>query len=71
MIDLGVPPDHDPAQHGTAHDYDRRVPIMFWGSWRAERRLDPVSTVDIAPTLAKELGMSWKSIWTGCPQAVT
>ena len=57
MIELGVPPDHDPAQHGTAYDYDRRVPIIFWGPWRAERRLEPASTVDIAPTLAKELGL--------------
>jgi predicted AlkP superfamily pyrophosphatase or phosphodiesterase len=57
MIELGAPPDHDPAQHGTAYDYDRRVPIIFWGPWRGERRPEPASTVDIAPTLAKELGI--------------
>jgi arylsulfatase A-like enzyme len=57
MIELGAPPDHDPAQHGTAYDYDRRVPIIFWGPWRGERRLQPASTVDIAPTLARELGI--------------
>jgi arylsulfatase A-like enzyme len=57
MIELGAPPGHDPAQHGTAYDYDRRVPIIFWGPWRGERRLEPASTVDIAPTLAKELGI--------------
>jgi predicted AlkP superfamily pyrophosphatase or phosphodiesterase len=57
MIELGAPPDHDPAQHGTAYDYDRRVPIIFWGPWRGERRLEPASTVDIAPTLAKEVGI--------------
>jgi predicted AlkP superfamily pyrophosphatase or phosphodiesterase len=57
MIELGAPPDHDPAQHGTAYDYDRRVPIIFWGPWRGERRLEPASTVDIAPTLARELGI--------------
>jgi arylsulfatase A-like enzyme len=33
------------------------VPIIFWGPWRGERRLEPASTVDIAPTLAKELGI--------------
>jgi arylsulfatase A-like enzyme len=57
MIALGAPPDHDPAQHGTGWDYDRRVPMIFWGTWKAERRTEPVSTVDIAPTLAKELGI--------------
>ena len=57
MIELGGPPDHDPAQHGTAYDYDRRVPIIFWGPWRGERRLEPASTVDIALTLAKEVGI--------------
>jgi arylsulfatase A-like enzyme len=57
MITLGAPPDHDPAQHGTGWDNDRRVPMIFWGTWKAERRTEPVSTVDIAPTLAKELGI--------------
>jgi predicted AlkP superfamily pyrophosphatase or phosphodiesterase len=57
MIELGSPPDHDPAQHGSPYDYDRRVPIIFWGPWQSEHRMDPASTVDIAPTLAKELGI--------------
>jgi predicted AlkP superfamily pyrophosphatase or phosphodiesterase len=67
MIELGAPPDHDPAQHGTAYDYDRRVPIIFWGPWRAGRRLDPASTVDIAPTLAKELGIEPEEQLDGVP----
>ena len=67
MIELGAPPDHDPAQHGTAYDYDRRVPIIFWGLWQAERRLDPASTVDIAPTLAKELGIAPEERLDGVP----
>jgi predicted AlkP superfamily pyrophosphatase or phosphodiesterase len=67
MIELGAPPDHDPAQHGTAYDYDRRVPIIFWGPWQAERRRDPASTVDIAPTLAKELGIEPEEHLDGVP----
>jgi len=57
LVERGGPPREDPAQHGSAYDYDRRVPIIFWGPWRGERRVDPASTVDIAPTLAIELGV--------------
>jgi predicted AlkP superfamily pyrophosphatase or phosphodiesterase len=57
MIERGGPPENDPAQHGSAYDYDRRVPIIFWGLWQSENRKDPASTVDIAPTLANELGI--------------
>lgn len=67
MIEVGGPPGHDPAQHGTAYDYDRRVPIIFWGPWRAERRADPASTVDIAPTLAQELGIEPEERLDGIP----
>jgi predicted AlkP superfamily pyrophosphatase or phosphodiesterase len=67
MISLGAPPDHDPAQHGTGWDYDRRVPLIFWGLWRAERRRAPASTVDIAPTLAKELGIQPAEPLDGIP----
>ncbi len=49
-------PHSYPATHGTPHDYDRHVPIIFWGgAWKAGHRESPVSTVDIAPTLAKAL----------------
>lgn len=57
LVERDGPPKHDPAQHGTPWDYDRRVPIIFWGLGRAERRTAPASTVDIAPTLAKALGI--------------
>jgi predicted AlkP superfamily pyrophosphatase or phosphodiesterase len=57
LVSLNGPPDGDPAQHGSPYDYDRRVPIIFWGPWKPEHRRDPVSTVDIAPTLAKEFGI--------------
>ena len=67
MISLGAPPDHDPAQHGTGWDYDRRVPLIFWGLWKAERRTDAASTVDIAPTLSKELGIQPAEPLDGIP----
>ena len=45
------------ANHGHPHDPDRRVPLIFWGPWKAETRMEPVRIVDLAPTLAKELGI--------------
>jgi predicted AlkP superfamily pyrophosphatase or phosphodiesterase len=46
------------ATHGSAWDYDRRVPILFWRPGMApapsERAID---TVDIMPTLASVLGL--------------
>ncbi len=52
---------HDPvwvAGHGSPWDYDRRVPIVFMGPWRPKKVTRPVRTVDIAPTLARELGLT-------------
>ncbi len=45
----------DALSHGLPQDYDRRVPLIFWGPWKAERRTEPVRIIDLAPTLAKEL----------------
>ena len=46
------------AGHGTAWNYDRRVPLLFWwpGASGFEQPL-PVDTVDIAPTLAALAGV--------------
>lgn len=44
--------------HGHPHDFDRRVPLLFQGPWQAETRTEPVRTVDLAPTLARELGLT-------------
>jgi Type I phosphodiesterase / nucleotide pyrophosphatase len=71
MIERGGPPDYDPAQHGSPYDYDRRVPIIFWGPWQGEHRIDPASTVDIAPTLAKELGIKPEELLDGVPLVMT
>jgi predicted AlkP superfamily pyrophosphatase or phosphodiesterase len=41
------------ANHGTPHDYDARVPVLFYGAGiRPGRSNDAVRVVDIAPTLA-------------------
>jgi hypothetical protein len=46
------------ATHGSAWDYDRRVPILFWrrGMTPFEQPL-AVETVDIMPTLAALIGL--------------
>lgn len=46
------------TMHGSAWDYDRRVPIMFWrkGMERFEQPL-AVEAVDIMPTLASMIGL--------------
>lgn len=49
-------PQHT-CNHGTPHDIDRRVPLIFWGPWKAEQRSTPARLVDLAPTLARELGL--------------
>lgn len=46
------------ATHGSAWDYDRRVPIVFWrAGMRGFEQPHPVETVDIAPTLAALIGL--------------
>ena len=43
--------------HGTPYDYDRAVPLAFWGAGIAPARVPGrVATVDVAPTLARRLG---------------
>jgi hypothetical protein len=47
------------ATHGSAWDYDRRVPIVFWRKGMAAQASDqPVETVDIMPTLAAMVGLA-------------
>jgi predicted AlkP superfamily pyrophosphatase or phosphodiesterase len=46
------------ATHGSAWDYDRRVPLLFWRKGVAGmEQSGPVETVDIAPTLAALIGL--------------
>lgn len=51
-------PSSTVSTHGSAWDYDRRVPILFWRpSMPASQRSEPVKTVDMMPTLAAMLGV--------------
>jgi predicted AlkP superfamily pyrophosphatase or phosphodiesterase len=46
------------AGHGSAWDYDRRVPILFWRKGLAHfEQPQGVETVDIMPTLAAQIGL--------------
>jgi predicted AlkP superfamily pyrophosphatase or phosphodiesterase len=46
------------ATHGTPHDYDSHVPLVFYGAaFRPARHGEFVRTVDIAPTLAAITGV--------------
>lgn len=46
------------ATHGTPHDSDANVPVLFWGAGvRTGAYSDEVRTVDMAPTLAAILGI--------------
>ena len=46
------------ATHGSAWDYDRRVPILFWKPGASGGTIEhSADTVDIMPTLAGEIGL--------------
>ncbi len=46
------------ATHGSAWDYDRRVPMLFWRRGMAGfEQPHAVETIDIAPTLAALIGL--------------
>ena len=46
--------------HGTPHDYDRHVPVVFMAPWaKPGRYADPCGPEDIAPTLADRLGLEF------------
>lgn len=48
----------NPATHGTPHEYDRWVPLMFYGGIISPQRIETAcSPVDLAPTLATMLGI--------------
>ena len=47
------------ATHGSPHDYDAHVPVLFWGQpFAPGRRREPARVVDMAPTLAHVLGVA-------------
>lgn len=46
------------ATHGTPHDYDNHVPMIFHGPWFVPGRYTEfVRVVDLAPTLARVIGV--------------
>jgi predicted AlkP superfamily pyrophosphatase or phosphodiesterase len=46
------------ATHGTPHDYDAHVPVIFYGPWFAPGRYSNMArVVDMAPTLAQILNV--------------
>lgn len=64
LLDRAITPIPEPmpgayvATHGSAWDYDRRVPILFWRrGLRGFEQPQPVETVDIAPSLSAILGL--------------
>jgi arylsulfatase A-like enzyme len=58
----GVLMHWDPARgshHGSHHDYDAHVPLVFWGTpFPAGRRDRDTTPYDLAPTLAELLGVT-------------
>jgi hypothetical protein len=58
----GVLMHWDPARgshHGSIHEYDIHVPLLFWGgSVRAGRSERAATPYDLAPTLAARLGVT-------------
>jgi arylsulfatase A-like enzyme len=56
------------AEHGSTVPEDVRVPILFWGGgFTPARMARPVRTVDIAPTLARLLGIKPTEVLDGAP----
>ena len=54
------------ASHGTPHDYDSRVPVLFSGAGvKPGRYEDTVRVVDIAPTLAAILSLRAMEVLDG------
>jgi predicted AlkP superfamily pyrophosphatase or phosphodiesterase len=63
-----ISPDHEGTTHGTPYLYDRAIPLIFWGTGiEAGRVPGTARTVDIAPTLARRLGIAPPSDLDGHP----
>lgn len=60
--------DLDPVVHGSAYEYDRRVPILFMGMGvEVGSSQAPARTVDVAPTLARLAGIKFPQGLDGKP----
>ena len=59
------------ASHGSPYDFDSNVPVIFYGPGiAAARHSEFVRTVDIAPTLAKLLGVKPLEKLDGLPLSI-
>ncbi len=62
-----LPPNYlygsTPAGHGSPYEYDRRVPLLFYG-WRvvSGNSSDAASPADIAPTFASFIGLELPNV---------
>jgi predicted AlkP superfamily pyrophosphatase or phosphodiesterase len=60
---VGPRAEQSATTHGTAHPYDRRVPLILFGAGvQAGRFSQMVSPADIAPTFAKVAGVTMKRV---------
>lgn len=58
QFEEGVVPYPTGTNHGTAYDYDQRVPLIFMGKGATAGASDtPAASIDIAPTLAGLMGV--------------
>lgn len=58
------------TSHGSAYTYDNHVPIVLWGKHIKPKHVGrPVHTVDIAPTLARIVGVPYPKTVSGKPLA--
>lgn len=54
--------------HGTPYRYDTHIPVLLWGAGVGHATTSaPVRSVDIAPTVARFLGISYPSTVDGVP----
>lgn len=60
------------ANHATQHDYDQRIPMVFFGSeLRAQRLGDAFASVDLAPTIAGLLRLDVPAYVDGAARDLT
>jgi predicted AlkP superfamily pyrophosphatase or phosphodiesterase len=63
-----ISPYDEGTTHGSPYLYDRAIPLIFWGDGIEGARISgPARTVDIAPTLARRLGITPPSALDGQP----
>jgi len=56
------------TSHGSPYRYDTHVPMVFWGKGIKSGKVSrEVNTVDIAPTIAQYLGLSYPATVDGKP----